>query len=52
MQVWNSVKVKTESDPHFGEVGVVRAINGDKITVKLDLVDEVVGFDVADLVQL
>jgi hypothetical protein len=52
MQVWDSVKVKEGVSQHEGEAGVVREIKGEKVTVKLDLVEGVVGFDLAELVQL
>lgn len=52
MQVWDAVKVLETSAIHVGEAGTVREVKGDKVTVKLDLVDEVVGFDIADLKQL
>lgn len=40
MQVWDSVKVKSDVEPNAGLAGTIQAISGDDITVKLDLVDE------------
>lgn len=41
MQVWDSVKVKGDADtPNIGLAGVIQAVNGDDVTVKLDLIDE------------
>lgn len=52
MQTNESAKVNKPKSEYHGQAGRVIAVDGDKVTVKLDLVDEPVTFKQSELIYL
>ncbi len=52
MQAWGQVKVKATSAGHPGEAGFVLLVEGDTVTVKLDLSDEPIKLPATELERL